>query len=282
VPASLGARPGALLAALAVAAGAPAASACRRGDDGARSREADPPRRAAEERERMVREQLERRGIRDARVLAAMGSVPRDRFVPEDERESAHDDRPLPIGHGQTISQPYIVAFMIEALGLEGEERVLEVGSGSGYAAAVLSRVAREVHGIEIERALLERSVATVAALGYENVHLRHGDGFHGWPEKAPFDAIVMSFAAEGIPEPLWEQLRPGGRLVYPKGPPHGIQELVVVTKEADGARKEQRLAPVRFVPMRRGDPPRRPATPRRRASGARARRRSAGTTAAP
>lgn len=164
----------------------------------------------------------------------------------------AYADRPLPIGHGQTISQPYVVAFMIEALALSGGERVLEVGSGSGYAAAVLSRVAGEVYGIEIEPELHARSVRTLERLGYANVHLRHGDGFHGWPEKRPFDAVVMSFAAEEIPGPLWDQLAPGGRLVYPEGPADGLQHLVVVTKTADGGRRERRLHPVRFVPMRR------------------------------
>jgi protein-L-isoaspartate(D-aspartate) O-methyltransferase len=204
----------------------------------------------------MVEEQLRRRGIRDERVLAAMETVPRERFVPEGERARAYADQPLPIGHGQTISQPFVVAFMVEALALRGGERVLEVGSGSGYAAAVLSRVAAEVYGIEIERALWARSVEAISAVGYENVHLRHGDGFHGWPERAPFDAIVMSFAAEEVPPPLWEQLRPGGRVVYPEGPLHGVQELVVVTKRADGGRDVQRHHPVRFVPMRRAGEP--------------------------
>jgi protein-L-isoaspartate(D-aspartate) O-methyltransferase len=200
----------------------------------------------------MVREQLEARGIRDARVLAAMRTVPRDRFVPETSRRSAYEDMPLPIGRGQTISQPYIVAYMAEALQLRGGERVLEVGSGSGYAAAVLSRIGSEVYGIEIEQELYDRSVVTIGELGYSNVHLRRGDGFRGWPEKAPFDAIVLSCAAEKIPEPLWEQLAVGGRLLLPRGSADAIQELVLVTKTAEGPR-EERLAPVRFVPMRRG-----------------------------
>jgi len=199
----------------------------------------------------MVRDQLELRGIRDARVLAAMRAVPRHEFVPDGLRHLAYEDGPLPIGEGQTISQPYIVAFMAEALALAGGERVLEVGSGSGYAAAVLSRLAADVYGIELEPVLYERSVATLAALGYGNVHVRLGDGFAGWPEAAPFDAILISCAAERIPAPLWEQLRTGGRLVYPQGAAGGAQELVVVTKTPEGPR-ERALAPVRFVPMRR------------------------------
>jgi protein-L-isoaspartate(D-aspartate) O-methyltransferase len=206
-----------------------------------------------EERDRqsMVKEQIEARGIRNPRVLDAMRTVPRHRFVSEALRDEAYSDRPLPIGRGQTISQPFVVAFMAEALELQAGERVLEVGSGSGYAAAVLSRLAAEVYGIELERELYEKSVAVVAGLGYRNVHLRHGDGFHGWPEKAPFDAILLSCAAPEIPRPLWDQLRVGGRFLYPKGTEDGPQGLVLVTKTLKGPR-EQRLEPVRFVPMRR------------------------------
>ncbi len=203
------------------------------------------------EREGMVREQLRARDIRDGRVLGAMRAVPRHRFVPEAFRRWAYSDAPLPIGRGQTISQPYVVAYMAEALQLRGGERVLEVGSGSGYAAAILSLLASDVYGIELERELYERSVVTIAELGYPNVHLRAGDGFHGWPEKAPFDAIVVSCAVERIPAPLWEQLAERGRLLYPRGSADGVQELVLVTKTA-GKPREVRLAPVRFVPMRR------------------------------
>jgi protein-L-isoaspartate(D-aspartate) O-methyltransferase len=199
----------------------------------------------------MVEQQLIRRGIRDPLVLAAMRTVPRQEFVPEPLRERAYEDGPLPIGRGQTISQPFVVAFMAEALELRGGERVLEVGSGSGYAAAVLSLLAADVYGIELEAELHARSVATLARLGYRNVHLRHGDGFVGWPEAAPFDAILLSCAAEEVPGPLWDQLREGGRLLYPKGAAFGYQELVVVTKTA-GAPVARRLEPVRFVPMRR------------------------------
>jgi protein-L-isoaspartate(D-aspartate) O-methyltransferase len=199
----------------------------------------------------MVDQQLLLRGIRDPRVLDAMRTVPRHEFVPEKLRPSAYEDGPLPIGHGQTISQPFIVAFMAEALALRGGERVLEVGSGSGYAAAVLSLLAAEVYGIELEGDLHARSVETLARLGYRNVHLRHGDGFQGWKEAAPFDAILLSCAAEEIPGPLWDQLREGGHFLYPRGPPGGFQELVIVTKVA-GERVARRLAPVQFVPLRR------------------------------
>jgi len=203
------------------------------------------------EREEMVRAQIEARGVRDPRVLEAMRRVPRHLFVPEPFRAAAHADQPLPIGRGQTISQPYVVAFMAEALGLRPGDRVLEVGSGSGYAAAVLSLLAAEVYGIEIERELYDRSVATVGGLGYRNLHLRLGDGFAGWPERAPFDAILLSCSAPEIPPPLWAQLREGGRLLYPRGPDGGAQELVLVVKSPQGP-AERRLEPVRFVPMRR------------------------------
>jgi protein-L-isoaspartate(D-aspartate) O-methyltransferase len=204
-----------------------------------------------EARREMIERQLVRRGIRDPRVLEAMRKVPRHEFVPERLRAMAYEDGPLPIGNGQTISQPYIVAYMAEVLGLRGSERVLEVGSGSGYAAAVLSLLAADVYGIELEGELHARSVATLERLGYRNVHLRHGDGFQGWKEAAPFDAILMSCAAEEIPGPLWNQLAEGGRFLYPQGPAGGIQELVLVTRTG-GKPVVRRLEPVRFVPMRR------------------------------
>jgi protein-L-isoaspartate(D-aspartate) O-methyltransferase len=205
----------------------------------------------ARQREAMVHEQLELRGVRDRRVLEAMRAVPRHRFVADELLSQAYADRPLPIGKGQTISQPLVVALMAELLELRGGERVLEVGSGSGYAAAVLSVLAAEVYGIELEPELNARAVATLEALGYRNVHLRAGDGFGGWPEKAPFDAILLSCAAEEVPPPLWEQLKMGGRLLYPRGSAWGDQELVLVVKTPGGPR-ERRLDPVRFVPMRR------------------------------
>lgn len=204
-----------------------------------------------DERDAMVREQLEARDIRDARVLAAMREVPRHRFVAPSLAAYAYADGPLPIGAGQTISQPYIVAFMAQALELRGGERILEIGSGSGYAAAVLSRLGAEVYGIELEPELYVRSLATVDALGYRNVFLRLGDGFRGWPERAPFDAVVISCAAVEVPPPLWDQLAVGGRVVFPRGQPGGYQELVLVTKTPKGA-QERQLLPVRFVPLRR------------------------------
>jgi protein-L-isoaspartate(D-aspartate) O-methyltransferase len=210
-----------------------------------------PPATRAAEREAMVREQLEARDIGDPRVLAAMREVPRHRFVAPSLQDYAYLDGPLPIGAGQTISQPYIVAFMAQALALRGGERVLEVGSGSGYAAAVLSRLAADVYGIELEPELYVRSLATLDGLGYGNVHLRQGDGFLGWPDRAPFDAIILSCAAGEVPPPLWEQLAAGGRVVYPRGSPWGDQALVIVTKTPQGPR-ERVLLPVRFVPMRR------------------------------
>jgi protein-L-isoaspartate(D-aspartate) O-methyltransferase len=178
-------------------------------------------------------------------VLAAMREVPRHLFVPEEERPFAYGDHPLPIGRGQTISQPYIVAAMAEALALKPSDRVLEVGSGSGYAAAVLASLAGEVYGIELEQELYEKSLSTLGALGVKSVELRRGDGFRGWPERAPFDAILLSCAAEEIP------LKEGGRLLYPRGTAWGEQELVLVVKSPRGP-VSRRLEPVRFVPLRR------------------------------
>lgn len=197
----------------------------------------------------MVEKQLVRRGIRNALVLEAMRTVPRPEFVPPELSAIAYQDGPLPIGRGQTISQPYVVAAMVEALALRGDERLLEVGSGSGYAAAVLSLLVSEVYGIELEPELHAGSVETIQRLGYRNVHLRQGDGFLGWREVAPFDAILVSCAAEAVPPPLWDQLREGGRLVYPRGA-RWYQELVVVRKTAAGP-LERKLAEVQFVPMR-------------------------------
>lgn len=238
-----------VLATLAVAGGAaPSTGACLPGAE-----RPAPPEVSPRERERaaMVATQIAARGVRDERVLAAMRAVPRHLFVPEPLRTVAYADEPLPIGRGQTISQPYVVARMAEALALRGGERVLEVGSGSGYAAAVLSHLAGEVYGIELERELCERSIGALREAGYEGVAIRCGDGFGGWPERAPFGAILISCAAEEIPGPLWSQLEVGGRVVYPEGPAGGLQVLVVVTKTA-GGRTVRRLDPVRFVPMRR------------------------------
>jgi protein-L-isoaspartate(D-aspartate) O-methyltransferase len=202
-------------------------------------------------REAMVREQIEARGVLNERVLEAMRRVPRHPFVPRELWEQAYADYPLPIGVGPTISQPYIVAFMAEVLELEGSDRLLEVGSGSGYAVAVLAHLCAEAFGIELEPELHARSAALIHTLGYSNIQLRCGDGFHGWPEAAPFDAILLSCAAREIPRPLWEQLKPNGRFLYPRGPARGSQELVLVTKTPLGPKAVRRL-PVRFVPLRR------------------------------
>ena len=202
---------------------------------------------ASRARDRMVRDQIEARGVRDPLTLAAMRKVPRHELVPADVRAGAHGDHPLPIGFGQTISQPYIVAFMTEALGLRGGEKVLEVGTGSGYQAAVLAEIAAQVYTIEIVAPLAERARADLARLGYANVHVRAGDGYLGWPEAAPFDAIIVTAAAPKIPEPLKAQLKDGGRLVIPVGEEY--QSLVVLTRT--GSRfAEQTVLPVRFVPM--------------------------------
>jgi len=176
-----------------------------------------------------------------------MRKVPRHELVPRNVRAQAHADRPLPIGEGQTISQPYIVAYMTEQLGLKGGERVLEVGTGSGYQAAVLAELAAEVYSIEIVPALARRAAADLARLGYRNVTVREGDGYRGWPEKAPFDAIMVTAAPPEVPAPLIDQLKAGGRLVLPVG--ESYQELLLITKDERGV-KRQRLIPVRFVPM--------------------------------
>jgi protein-L-isoaspartate(D-aspartate) O-methyltransferase len=198
-------------------------------------------------RERMVKEQIEARDVRDPLTLAAMRKVRRHLFVPPESVRLAYEDHPLPIGEGQTISQPYIVAFMTEALRLVGGETVLEVGTGSGYQAAVLADIAAKVYTIEIVEPLARSGRERLARLGYENVEVRAGDGYQGWPEAAPFDAIMVTAAAPRIPETLKAQLKEGGRLVIPVG--EDFQELIVVTRK--GTRfEEQSVLPVRFVPM--------------------------------
>ena len=201
-------------------------------------------------REAMVRDQIAARGVRDPRVLEAMRTVPRHRFLDPGLAVLAHADRPLPIGCGQTLSQPYIVAVMAEALELDGSERVLEVGSGSGYMAAVLSRLAAAVRGVELEPALLRRALETLAGLDCANVLLRCGDGALGWPEQAPFDAIVFSCAAGAIPAAAWDQLKPGGRIILPMGDPGRTQELVLA-RETPLGRELRSLMAVGFVPLR-------------------------------
>jgi len=199
-------------------------------------------------RQRMLDEQIRARGVTDPAVLAAMAAVPRHLFVPEEERRGAYDDQPLPIGAGQTISQPYIVALMSSLLNLNSGSRVLEVGTGSGYQAAVLSRLAREVYTIEIVKPLGERARRTLAELGYKNVHVRIGDGYQGWREAAPFDGIIVTAAPPSIPGPLMAQVKVGGKLVIPVGKTY--QDLIVLTRRRDGGFDRESVLPVRFVPM--------------------------------
>lgn len=199
----------------------------------------------------MVERQIRQRGVSDARVLAAMEAVPRDRFVPPDARARAYDDEPLAIGFNQTISQPYIVAHMTEALDVRDSHRVLEIGTGSGYQAAVLARLAREVWTIEIVPELAARASGVLRDLRLNNVHVRHGDGYNGWPEQAPFDRIVVTAAPDEIPHPLIEQLAVGGRLVIPVGSQGGPQWMMVVEKSSSGVVRN-RTIPVQFVPLTR------------------------------
>lgn len=189
-------------------------------------------------------------GIRDGRVLEAMADVDRAAFVPARLRGEADADRPLPIGHGQTISQPMVVAYMTELLRLRGPERVLEVGTGSGYQTAVLARLAIEVYSVEIVPELAERAAAALAAAGIRNVHLRTGDGGRGWPEAAPFDRILVTAAAREVPPALVAQLAPGGRLVLPVGPELDAQVIRLVERREDGTDVSTDLLPVRFVPL--------------------------------
>ena len=204
----------------------------------------------ADERARMVERQLAARDIADRRVLDAMRSVPRELFVPEAFRHDAYADRPLPIEAGQTISQPYIVALMIEAAALAPDDRALEVGAGSGYATAVMSRLAREVVGIERHRVLAERAAERLQRLGYANAEVRCADGSAGCPERAPFDAILVAASGPRVPAALLAQLAPGGRLVMPVGGEHFAQRLVKVTRRDDDTFEEEDLGGVAFVPL--------------------------------
>ncbi|MFW6069526.1 MAG: protein-L-isoaspartate(D-aspartate) O-methyltransferase [bacterium] len=201
-------------------------------------------------REAMVERQIKRRGIRDAAILEAMRQVPREAFVLDEYREAAYDDTPLPIPADQTISQPYVVALMIRALQLQPEEKVLEVGSGSGYAAAILSRIVAEVHAIERHLELVQYARTRLQELGYDNVHVHHGDGTRGWPAAAPYDAIMVSASGPRVPHTLEEQLAIGGRLVMPIGRSRGLQSLIRLTRLGEDDYREKDLGGVRFVPL--------------------------------
>jgi protein-L-isoaspartate(D-aspartate) O-methyltransferase len=204
----------------------------------------------AAERARMVDWQIEGRGVTDPNTLMAMRIVPRHAFIPETEDRYAYADRPLPIGNGQTISQPYIVAFMTEALKLDPNSTVLEIGTGSGYQAAVCAEICRQVYSIEIVEDLAKAATKRLKELGYPNVLVRAGDGYFGWPEHGPFDAIIGTAAAGRIPEPLIQQLRPGGRMILPYGSRDGLQYLLLITKDRKGNLQKSTVMPVQFVPM--------------------------------
>jgi protein-L-isoaspartate(D-aspartate) O-methyltransferase len=202
------------------------------------------------ERESMVRRQIEARGVHDPAVLKAMRSIPRDQFVPENVRAFAYLDQPLPIGYDQTISQPFIVAIMTQLLEVKPDQRVLEIGTGSGYQAAVLSVMAKEVYTIEIVPELAHSAAETLRRLGYTNAEVKAGDGYLGWPEHAPFDRIMLTAAPPEIPQVLIDELKPGGKLVAPVGV--GVQNLVVLDKSPDGKTTRRSVLPVLFVPMKK------------------------------
>lgn len=201
-----------------------------------------------EKRLAMVRDQIESEGISDPRVLGAMREVPRHLLVPPEYRQRAYEPRPLPIGEGQTISQPYVVAFMTEILRLKPGDRVLEVGTGSGYQAAIAAKIAGEVFSVEIFPTLADRARRNLEFLGLRNVTVRQGDGYYGWEEKAPFDAIIVTCAGGHVPPPLLRQLRKGGRMIMPVGGPFLTQNLVFLEKSADGALSQRNVLPVAFV----------------------------------
>jgi len=207
--------------------------------------------RYASAREKMVKEQIIIRGVTDQPTLRAMRKVPRHLFVPEEYRNEAYDDNPLPIGYGQTISQPYIVAYMTEVSKPAPEKKVLEIGTGSGYQAAVLAEIVDKVYSIEIVPELARESSERLKKLGYSNITCKFGDGYKGWPENAPFDIIVVTAAPEQIPQPLIDQLAENGRLVIPVGAPAAVQELILIEKK-NGNIEKKRLTFVRFVPFRR------------------------------
>lgn len=202
-------------------------------------------------RKNMVSEQLKSRGITDKATLKAMAKVPRHLFVPQNLQEMAYSDGPLPIGEGQTISQPFIVAFMTQALDLKPNFKVLEIGTGSGYQAAVLAEISEKVFSIEIVSPLGKKAKKTLEDLGYNNIEVKIGDGYHGWPEESPFDAIIVTAGAESIPPSLIEQLEDGGRMIIPVGPSNSVRQLVLLTKRK-GKIKTKEIMPVRFVPFTR------------------------------
>jgi protein-L-isoaspartate(D-aspartate) O-methyltransferase len=200
------------------------------------------------ERQRMVQEQLRPRGIHDDRVLAAMAKVPREEFVPENLRAQSYADSALPIGHDQTISQPFIVAFMTEQLHPQPTDRVLEIGTGSGYQTAILAELVKEVYTIEIIEPLAKEASARLARLDYNNAHVKIGDGYQGWPEVAPFDAIIVTCAPDKVPQPLTQQLKEGGRMIIPVGT--GLDQQLFLLEKKNGELAERAILPVRFVPM--------------------------------
>jgi protein-L-isoaspartate(D-aspartate) O-methyltransferase len=201
-------------------------------------------------RKKMVLDQIQKRGIKDRDVLHSMTSVPRHEFVERNLRKKAYEDRPLPIGFGQTISQPYIVALMTELLDVDKDSRVLEVGTGSGYQAAILARIVKDVYTIEIVESLYHRSQKVLSRLGYQNIHTMNADGYFGWEAHAPFDAIIVTCASDFIPPPLLKQLKKGGLMCIPVGPPFKVQHLILVKKEKTGEITTQIIASVRFVPL--------------------------------
>ena len=202
----------------------------------------------AAERQRMVEEQLKPRGIHDERVLAAMAKVPRGEFVPENMRAQSYADSALPIGHDQTISQPFIVAYMTEQLRLQPTDRVLEIGTGSGYQTAILAELVKDVYTIEIIEPLAKEASARLARLDYKNAHVKIGDGYQGWPEVAPFDAIIVTCAPDKVPQPLTQQLKDGGRMIIPVG--NGLDQQLYLLEKQNGELAQRAILPVRFVPM--------------------------------
>jgi protein-L-isoaspartate(D-aspartate) O-methyltransferase len=202
----------------------------------------------AAERQRMVHQQLVARGIQEPRVLAVMARVPREEFIPSEFREASYGDRPLPIGYDQTISQPYIVAFMTEQLQLKPTDRVLEIGTGSGYQAAVLAELAKEIYTIEIVEPLAKSAEATLHRLGYKSVQFKVGDGYKGWPEAAPFDAIIATCAPDHVPQPLVDQLAENGRMIIPVG--EQFAQMLYLLEKKNGQIRQTATLPVRFVPM--------------------------------